>query len=652
MPPIESFGSIPWALASVALLLAASAGLGALLAPSTSTLCRERCCALLLQTVVGLNLVGLLGVSLGVPGLLSGSRSIGLLMALSLLTIPEIRRLWLHYQTEADKRRPCRANRRARHLWLFAIALVIGLLTLAPALCPPAGWDELTYHGVLPKRWQASGWPAVYLDLPYSAFPAMGEILFWLAAPMENVVAPRLLTWTCWIIGLVFVYQLLRRSLGVVSAAILTLVFPLNDTMLLIVENGYVETVVMMNVAACLVAIRSARFTHKNGNWRSPVVVGVLAGGTAAVKLTGSAALVLPCIWYLAAISRNRSQRFAIVRELATCLLTAFAVALPFYLRPWLATGNPFYPYLCQWFTTDPVTLEMSRHHHLIGGFGFGLKTLIGFIDGPLLLAFRSDNYDGRFGWQLLGFVGLAIGALASVRRRRLRCVVLWPTAVATWFYVFWFATAQQARFAVPAVLTFLLLAGLGLQQLRGNCRRIVLVSLAAAAMASVPWTRTGYYWYSALTVVGKTNRIDYVHNMTDRTYLPLIQAIDVMTPEEASLMFLYEHRSFYIPRPCVIGTPLFQEGPFSPPEEYDEPNHVMDVLRHRRITHLVVTKISIGPDQTDEWFDRQAPFVACIDECLRQGSLRTLWESEIHLLLEVQSQPNGVDSPQTHGIP
>ncbi|NLS91299.1 MAG: hypothetical protein GXX96_03825 [Planctomycetaceae bacterium] len=637
MPELESLGSVPRALAAVILLLASSVSVGSLFRPISDASSQKRWNSRLLQVIVGLNLVGFLGMVLGILGLLPGMRSIWLLLGLALLPFLRFGRSRRQPGASHPGKRLF-VSRRPWQIVLVTAVFAATLVTLSPALCPPSGWDELVYHEVLPQRWLSSGSPQFYPDLPYSGFPAMGEILFWLVAPLESSIAPRLLNWVCWMLALLSLYGVLRRYLERFSATVLTVVFPLSETGLLVAENCYVETIVMMNLGAMLLATASMRRERIEGSWRLPVVLGVLVGGAAAVKLTGAAVAVVPCVWYAYIYRRDRSHQVAIAQRSVICLATAMMVAFPFYLRPWLATGNPFYPYFSHWFATDPAVLEMSRHQHAMGEVGFGVKGFAPFVTGPLLLAFNSATYDGRFGWQLIGFVALAVVAVMAARRPRARLTVFWPASVALWFYLFWFFTAQQARFAIPAVLAIAVLGGAGLHQLRGAWRRGALAALTVAALASIPWERTGYYWYSILAATGRVSREDYVHNMTDRVYLPLVQAIDALTPPDAKLLLLYEHRGFYLPRQNVIGTPLFQEGPFTPPEHYADPDHVMDVLRREQITHVVIPSVAMGPDCTEDWLERQTPFLAAIDACVLQGKLLVVWKSEAYLLVAVQT--------------
>jgi hypothetical protein len=635
IPEVEALGSIPRAILAVSLLLAAAYGAGRIVAGPTRGP-RSGLDAALLQIAVGLSLVGAIGVTLGQMQWLAGSRSIWLLGGLSLLALPPLMRCWrfpaFQYTSPIGK---------LRQLWWFSLPLALALVTLGPALCYPSGWDELVYHSELPRRWLAVGSPSFYPDLPYSGFPSLGEILFWLMAPIEVVIAPRLLVWVCWVIGLVLLQRLLRQSLRSSAACMLTFAFALSPATLLISANCYVESILMMQLAALLVAFgRPRRRAGTALCWAPSAVIGVLAGGAAAVKLTGLAILAVPCLWYFGVTWRDRFHTQPAVKNLGVCLMAAICVALPFYVRPWLATGNPFYPYFGEWFTADPARLELSRYHHAIGGAAFGVRSVAAFLTGPLLLSFAEKNYDGSFGWQLLGFVLLAAVAVVNAWRSRRRWLIWWPAAVWLWLYTFWYLTAQQARFAVPAMLVLVALAGLGLHPIRGKLRNLLLIALVTAAVVSAPWRTAGYYLGSWLAVLGAFSATQQLDEGTDFRYVPLLQAIAERVPADGKVMLLFEHRGFYVPRNCAIGTPGFQESGFTPPESYADPQAFMARLEREGITHLAMTKGPSGPDWLPQWQVRLEPLLRSIEACSREDRLRVVWESEHYYLLEVSRPP------------
>lgn len=633
----ESLGSVPLAILSVALLLTAASGAGGVLLSFAKVRNGRELDLVLLRIVVGLNFVGLVGVVFGQLGWLVGGRPLWLLAAMSLLPLTE-RKNWRVASTLAWLQEVCAScgpRQWPRSLWLVLIAAGV---TLGPALAYPAGWDELVYHGVLPRRWQADGGPAFYADLPYSAFPSLCEILFWWMAPLECVIAPRLLIWVCWMLGVMILARLVRRQLAGEARMIVTCAFMLSPATLMISANCYVESLQMLNVAAILLAVSlKSSDSGTNTERAPPVLLGILAGGAAAVKLTGLTVLLLPWLWYLSRVCRDRSAWRVAARRMEIYSLVAIGFGLPFYWRAWSATGNPFYPYFGEWFSNDPARLEMSRFHHEIGGSFFGVRSAETFFTGPLLLAFNDRLYDGSFGWPFLGILLLAAIALVSAIRGRSSRLAVWPAIVSAVLYVFWYLTAQQARFAVPMLLAAVVVASYGLRRLRRPLRCWAMAVLLATTMVSLPWKTAGYYFGSWETVLGFWTWAGYVDDGTDRNYMPLVEAIREHTPPEAKLLLLIEHRGLYLPRANIIGTPFFQETIFTPPEEFATSDRVLEVLERNKITHLVIAKSDIGPDRAPDWWKRLAPLLRSIDECERQERLRVVWESEQHVLFAVQ---------------
>src|SRR5262245_52619232 len=120
-PEIEALGSIPRALIAAALLLAAAFGAGRLLIKLPVAGGRQILDAVLLRTVVGLNLIGAIGVALGQLKLLAGGNSFWLLAGCSFLNLPEFWRWWRRAAPKLA--RPGRRRRRflprlPRGFWL------------------------------------------------------------------------------------------------------------------------------------------------------------------------------------------------------------------------------------------------------------------------------------------------------------------------------------------------------------------------------------------------------------------------------------------------------------------------------------------------------------------------------------------------------
>lgn len=617
----ETAYRIPAAILAAGLLGTAALAVGAELTRRGPKQPQSR----LLEAVLGLNSLALTGVVLGQFHLLPGRCSVGLLIGFVMLA--GLLRLILK-KPRGEPRLPLSVPRPHTVLWAAGLFL---LFTLGPALVLPTGWDELVYRCVIPRRWWADGALLVYDDLPYSGFPAFHEILGWLVAPIESLIAPRLISWSCWALGLALLRQVLVTRLPGWSGMALLAAFALAPATLMIGANCYAETVLFMNLSAMLWI---AEF-HPPDDSGCPtratfLLLGFLAGGAAAVKLTGLIFLAVAPALALTQAGRAGAWKQGLAR-LPALVLTAVLVALPFYLRPYLATGNPFFPYLEAWFTTDPARLATSDFHHDLGS-NFGFHTLLGFLTAPLFLAMEERLYDGTFGWQALLILGLVpFGVWRLPERGLARWLSLAPPVL---LYVFWFSTAQQARFAVPAAACLLPLAADALRSLSTSRQTALAILLGLAAVASVPWKTAGYYLGSWETVAGVWTWREFVDDGTDAVYLPMVEAVRDHTPPDARVMLFLEHRSLYIPRTCIIGSPWFQPRGLTDLRT-DDVSALLDRLDEMGVTHLVLARGPVGPDNPAHWLERMTPVMRSLDAAIQQEKLTRLWQSETHMLLK-----------------
>jgi hypothetical protein len=91
------------------------------------------------------------------------------------------------------------------------------------------------------------------------------------------------------------------------------------------------------------------------------------------------------------------------------------------------------------------------------------------------------------------------------------------------------------------------------------------------------------------------------------------------------------------LPRPYVIGTPFFQEGPFTPPERFTDSATILEVLEKERVTHVIVPTAPAGPDVLPQWISRTDPFFAALANCMQGGQLTPVWQSDRYVLLQVK---------------
>ncbi len=511
--------------------------------------------------------------------------------------------------------------------WIVTVAI---LFTLGPALTYPSGWDELTYHMELPRRWSTASQMSVFNDLPYSALPSLLEAIFTLTYPIEWLVTPRLIVWVLWVHGMAIFYEALKQLCAPATAAVLTLAMVASPMSLMISANCYVETLIWANVAGILwLGLKeSPQPAH---DWQRASLIGLLIGGAMAVKMTSVGILCLPLL--LASTRQHFNYRHA-----AIALLMALGMAAPFYLRTWLQTGNPVSPFYASLFTSEPRPLQCSQYHHDLASTNFGMHGIPGLVVSPFALAIANEIYDGTLGCQWLGLLFLVV--IASVRAlqpsRPHRSVLVLAATASCLFYALWFLTSQQVRFAIPLIMVVMLAAAIGIESYTVKARSYWRIAIVGLTLISLPWSHAGYYLDSWLCVLKVRTPVDYIRDGVSDSYAELTIEMHERLPTDAKIISLFEHRLAYMPAGVEIATPYFQTKYFADPAA-ETPESFLAELHTHNIQYVVLTTNPLGPDISARHIESQQQWFRNVDACLANGQLKVVWKSEFHAIASVQ---------------
>lgn len=278
---------------------------------------------------LGLGVIGYLMFGLGLVGWIRPAPTlIGLaaLLALTYPVWPRLARAW----------RWLRGRQRATIAKAIAIIVLATPILLMP-LYPPVAYDGTMYHLPYAKQFITSGYLDFIPNLRYPVFPQLNEMLFTLAMVVYDDVAAQLTQFL--MLGLVtaLLYvsgkRLSGHRVGVWAAAI----WLSQPIVLWIGAAAYVD--IGLTLFICLGMYTAARWreTHQPG-WI--VLAGVFMGYACGTKYLGIAFFAFLAVavgyWGL----RDRSGI-----AMALFVISASLVAAPWYVRNWVLTHNPVFPY-------------------------------------------------------------------------------------------------------------------------------------------------------------------------------------------------------------------------------------------------------------------------------------------------------------------
>lgn len=522
----------------------------------------------------------------------------------------------------------------------------VALFTLGSALCLPYIWDELTYHIALPYRWLAAGSPAVFKDSVFSAFPAMPQLLFRLGCQNGGILFPRLLVWAAYLFLFTSIYLYFKLSANRFAALFMVFMFLGSPLIINMLRSTYVEVFIMYNLLAALLLIQETAKSRK-----TVFLCGVLAGGAAAVKLTGIGAAALIFIFLWAKLQGNPAGR---LRSLFLYFsLGGIVLALPFYLRPWILTGNPFYPLLASWFGGSGADVLTAEYWYEAGNAHFGLRSISGFFTVIILIAFAGRPFDGLIlGWAFIAFILLGIRRLREEGHEGklfARRNIYLPAAI-IFYYVFWFMSSQQTRFLQPLLFLVLLAALRGLRSFRVKQQAVIIIILTlvwAGSFIYPPaegysfggsnWLAVEHFprsWRSLEKFSGQP--LEFLKYATrDPGYIETMSALAEKTPSDARIMLLYECRGLYCPRPYLVGTPYLQAGYNTPVPA--GPGDFYRSLRAEGIQYIVLGGTERNPDEIGgRYLEEKERLMAQVHYLVQHKKLAVIWGRGNYFLCRV----------------
>jgi len=504
------------ASALTALICGAALGYGALALRPLRLPGATRAEYLLFALGAGGAALSLLMLLLGALGLIALPVSLTVLLAGLALAISQ-REHW-RALPRAPLREPA-ATPAERAVWLgflAVIALPLGYGLFAHALAPPTDYDVVAYHFAIPRLYSEAG-RIVYLPyVLHSNWPLGTEMLFLIGLQLSSESAAQLLTLSfalmlCAALAL-FGERWLPRGSGWLAAAIFCAI----PMVTRLVGTGLVEMPLACYTFLAFYALWHWRQSRARG-WL--LLSAGLAGAAAATKLNGvAAALVFATL--AAALAALEGQPRRAVGVFAGYGLVSFLVVLPWYLKAWIHTGNPIWPFLYpllggrNWDELGSIYLNgYLRTTNMAPTFANWLTGL-----------WQVTRANGRFGSFLLGpyvLTLLPLGVLPLLWRPALRPLLTLLGLSLLAFYSIWFLLTHQTRFLLPAMPFAILFGSAGLAWGCSLAPRLLRIAVLGGLLV---WLLAGAWIFDTHQRETAQRALPYLLGQIDReTYLTSI---------------------------------------------------------------------------------------------------------------------------------
>jgi len=469
---------------------------------------------------------------------------------------------------------------------VIVFAIVIFWLFLLPlmALAPVKDYDALMYHLEIPRQFLAHG--RIYFDsnMWRSAFPMLNEMLFLIgvAFHLESFAQLISLTFSLALVASIYAFSVrfFNRTVALLAVGIFlgNPVFPVYATVPGVDYSWACYE--FWSIFALTIWLLSPELKDRN---RWLFLVGLLSGFAASVKyLALPTMLILGLIVLWKSFSRHKGTWSQIGLNLALFGFPAALIISPWYLKSWIWTGNPFYPFLFG--GSGWTSARQALYSEYMYSFGAG-RGLLDFLLLPYNLYRHLPGFSTISLEIFHPLLWLAVGFIAIKGWRKFAHILVYI------FFngMFWALSVQQLRFLTPLIATLSIFSAVVLSRFSRVLKIVLTLGVVVGLMLvtviyqlrSVADTQLFAY------LSGQMSKSEYLsRNLYDFKATEFIQKN--LQPSDR-VLFLWSGAAYYCDARCIpdsdefLALALAQGSP--------NPETLAHQLRAEGITHILLSR-------------------------------------------------------------
>jgi hypothetical protein len=449
--------------------------------------------------------------------------------------------------------------KKAPSLWdkvatvVLVVCLLFGFLLV---LTPAVGKDALIYHLAVPKLFLRHHGLYFVPGNIFSHYPLGGEMLYVIGLALRGDVLAKGFHFVMALSILLGMWQFMRHHISeALFIPLALLIFYTVPSVFVTSHRAYNDLTVSLYTFLAVYAFVNW-FARKQSVWL--ILCGVFSGLAMATKYTALFLPFLGCLGILWACRHHRWRVPNTVRLLSVYIACALVVGSPFYIKNWVMTGNPFYPFMYGIFGGKGLDPAQAYLYDLfVQSLGMG-RGLLGYLLLPWNLsvnaAMDSPQFDGVLGPIflltlpfLMGMRKMAIGAKIAM----VYCLLA---------FLFWASSAQQIRYLIP-ILPFLAMTTvyiLSYYRSRKGVFALLVVFITGGLVFNGYYVVKDFVKIKPVAVVTGHEGRDVFLNRMFPSYA-MFQYINTHLPESSKTLLIYMKNIGYLFAPPYYSDSMFE---------------------------------------------------------------------------------------------
>lgn len=538
---------------------------------------------IIMETIIGLSILSYLLFALGIIGYLKALPIYIISIIFYILFLPKIIALFL---SDIEKMKSYLLSLKRKEYLVFLLLIFYLLIGFLNCLTPPYSRDALNYHLYLPKIWLKEAKITYIKSNIYSFFPHLGEVIYLYCLIMANDITAKLIHYFFFLFSLGLIYLLTKHFTAKnlkLEPLLLMLIFVSSPMMTKYASWVYVDFLYCALILGAFYMLINYDLEKKNKQISISALMIGLALGTKYLALVW---LILFLIFVFLKYGQKKAFFF---------MLISFSIASPWYLRNLFWSGNPFFPFLYQFF--DGRFWDWERAHlyqKFLASYGLGtsFKDLLLFPWRVIIYGdYSPEGFDGKISF--LYILLLSLLPFFLKKKQHLFKISLSFSAV---YFLFWFYTSQQLRFLIPALALYTssliyLLLGLNHYPL---VKKIIYKIVILSALFYLLYPLKQFIKLKPhFLITAKIEKEAFLRKKVP--YYPVIEYINKNLPQYAKVMLIHIGAVAYYLERKFYQDSVFEEYTFAKFLKAGNFEKLLSFLHKEKITHLLLNEIALS---------------------------------------------------------
>jgi len=483
---------------------------------------------------------------------------------------------------------------------IVSLFLFIPLFLLC--LLPPTVRDELVYHLAAPKLYFEHHRIFNIEGNVFAAFPEFTEMLYVIPIAIGEETLARMLHLNFCILSSITLYFFARQYLSK-TYSLLTALFLLSSPVVFSISGtAYIDMALAFYVLLSFVFLSFWLMERSDASLL--IFSGIFAGSAMAIKYTG---MWVVLIMLTALLLFSKSFPALVIFVLSSALM-----ASPWYLKNFLFTGNPFYPFFYSIFggngwDSSREALYMESASRFFTGSGW-VHYLLFPASFPIGMKPQEAGYfgfDGIAGLIFTLMIPAAIYLCAKKILKEKNKALLFFFSI---YFFIWFFTSTQTRLFLPAFSMGLILIMSAIEAISESRKAIKLITslFLASALIFNLYHDANFFKenISADYLSGKETRSEYLHEKLPRTY-PAIEFINTELEPSAKIWLIWmKNQGYYFEREHYSDSIFESFTMESLLGNNSTLEQLLSFIKEKQITHILIDEklfLSTTPFDTEE---------------------------------------------------